>query len=257
MKKIIRTALFSACFAFGISQTSLATNTEQTTSFTPAQVNQLHKIIRDYLVANPQVLVEASQVLQEQQQKKMEEGAITAIGKNKAALFDDSQSPSIGSADAPATLVEFFDYQCGHCKEMASIVKKLASEDKNLYVIFKELPIFGAVSANAAKIALAASMQPGKYYAFHNLLLNSNQPLTNEQIMALAKKAGLNIEQLKKDMDSPAIAKEIRDNFKLAQALKVMGTPTFVISDKAHTKFAYIPGATSSEDLQKQIKSVQ
>lgn len=254
MKKTIRTLLFSTCIAFGISQVSFA---QTQSSFTSAQVNDLHTIIHDYIVQNPQVLVEASQVLQAQQQKKMEASAMTGIAANKAALFNDSQSPSVGSNSAPVTLVEFFDYQCGHCIEMAPIVEKLISTDKNLHVVFKEFPIFGGMSDYAAKVALAANMQPGnKYYAFHNLLLGANG-LTKEKIMALAQKAGLNMATLKTDMDSPAILAQLRSNYKTAQALKLMGTPAFVISNKAETKFAYIPGATSLADLQEKIASVQ
>lgn len=257
MKNIIRATVMSACLAFGASQTSFAQDS-QTASFTPAQVSQIQQIIHDYLVKDPQVLVEASQALQAQQEKKVEASAMTAITQNKTALFSDAQSPTIGSKDAPVTLVEFFDYQCGHCKEMTPVIEKLVSQDKNVRVIFKELPIFGKVSANAAKIALAANMQsPEKYYAFHDALLASQDQLTTETIMKIAAKVGLDTAKLKADMDSPAISKEIRDNFKLAQALKVMGTPTFVVSNAAHTKFAYIPGATSLTDLQSKIQSVQ
>ena len=140
---------------------------------------------------------------------------------------------------------------------MAPEVEKLISQDKNLRFIFKELPIFGGLSANAAKVALAANMQPGKYYAFHNALFTATSQLTEDNVMAIAKKSGLDMAKLKKDMDSPVVANELRANFQLAQALKVMGTPTFVISNKAETKFAYIPGATTLEDLQEKIKSVQ
>ncbi len=229
----------------------------QTSSFTPAQVDQLQGIIKSYLISNPQVLVEASQALQAQQEKQMQTTAMSAIQKNKTALFDDTQSPSIGNKTSAVTLVEFFDYQCGHCREMAPQVEKLISEDKNLHMVFKELPIFGGMSQYAAKAALAAAMQPDKYYTFHNLLLTTSNPLTKESVMEIAKKAGLDVATLKKDMDSPAIEKQLKDNFQLAQELKVMGTPTFVIGNKAQTKFAYIPGATSLDNLQEQIKSVQ
>lgn len=230
----------------------------QPSSFTPAQVEQLHTIIKDYLVQNPQVLVEASQVLQAKQEKKMQTQAMSAIEQNKNTLFNDAQSPSLGNKDAPATLVEFFDYQCGHCREMAPNIEKLISEDKNLHVVFKELPIFGGASEYAAKVALAAAMQsPEKYYKLHNLLFSAKGSLTKETVLGLAKKAGLNIVTLTKDMNSPEINKQIRDNFTLAQSLKIMGTPTFVIGNKSQTKFAYIPGATSLASLKSQIQSVQ
>lgn len=254
MRKLFRTSCIAALTFAAIN---VAYAAPASTSFTPAQVNQLHTIIHDYLVTNPQVLVEASQVLQARQEKKMEASAMSSIAANKTALFDNAESPSIGNKNAPVTLVEFFDYQCGHCREMEPLIEKLIAQNKNLHVIFKELPIFGGISTDAAKAALAANMQPGKYYMFHNLLLTSNNGLTKEKIMDLAQKAGLNIATLNKDMASPVIDKQIRDNFKLAQALKIMGTPTFVIANKAETKFAYIPGATSLVDLQTKIASVQ
>ena len=141
---------------------------------------------------------------------------------------------------------------------MASQIEKLTTEDKDLRLVFKELPIFGGMSEYAAKAALAAAMQSSeKYYAFHNLLFSTSGPLTKESVMGFAKKSGLNIVTLRKDMESADVAKQIKANFQLAQALKIMGTPTFVISNKAQTKFAYIPGATSLADLQAKIKSVQ
>lgn len=240
-----------------VTITQVKPKAEIPTTFTPAQVTQLHEIIRNYLVNNPQVLVEASQTLQAQQEKQMQTAATQEIEKNKTALFDDAQSPSIGNKAGSATLVEFFDYQCGHCRAMASTIEKVVAEDKNLHVVFKELPIFGGMSSYAAKVALAAALQPGKYYAFHNALFSTTSALTKESILGLAKKSGLNMVKLRNDMKSPEIEKQLQSNFALAQALKIMGTPTFVIGNASQTKFAYIPGAISLTDLQEKIKSVQ
>lgn len=254
MKKQIQIALL----ALGINGAAFAAAAPAAASFSPAQVDQIHQIIHDYLVANPKVLVEASQALQMQQQKKQQTEAMKGIEQNKAALFDNAQSPSIGSKTAAVSVVEFFDYQCGHCREMTPFIEKLVAQDKNVRVIFKELPIFGGMSEYAAKVALAAAMQSDtKYFAFHDALLHATGPLTKDSIMAMAKKAGFNVAKLTADMDSAAVQKEIRDNFQLAQNLKVMGTPTFVIANKAQTNFRYIPGATSLADLQAQVAAVQ
>lgn len=244
--------LVTGCLLVGFSSFAAETN-----AFTPAQVTQIQDIIKQYLVSNPEVLVAASQVLQAKQEVKMEKDSMGAISQNKTALFDDAQSPSIGNVNAPVTVVEFFDYQCGHCRAMAPILEKLVGADNNLRVIFKELPIFGGQSQFAAKVALAASLQANKYYTLHNLLLTSTDSLTKENVLGLARKAGLNMPLLEKDMESPAIDKQLQANFKLAQALKLAGTPTFVIGNKAQTKFRFIPGATSMENLQSEIKAVQ
>lgn len=267
MKKSIHLALVAMGLCAGFSTAAVAIESAKTesvqapikseTRFTAAQVEQLHTIIHNYLVSNPTVLVEASNSLRAMQEKKMNAEAMKGIAENKAMLFDDTHSPTLGSKDAPVTLVEFFDYQCGHCREMAPQIEKLAAQDKNVYIIFKELPIFGGLSANAAKVALAANMQHNKYYAFHNALLSATSQLTQDNVLAIAKKAGLNVKQLTKDMNSPVVENELRTNFQLAQSLKMIGTPTFVISNKAQTKFAYIPGATTLQVLETKIKSVQ
>jgi len=255
----VKNIITSACLSLAlICGSVVAQPIAHPSAFTPEQIKQLDTIIHDYIVKNPNVLVEASQTLQMQQQQKQQTEAMSSIHENKAALFDNAQSPSVGNKAAPTILVEFFDYQCGHCRAMAPTIEKLISEDKNLHVIFKELPIFGGVSDYAAKAALAATKQPGnKYYAFHNMLLTSTTSLSKESIMDMAKKAGLNIDTLNKDMDSPDIQKQLHDNVELAQALKIMGTPTFVISNKAQTKFEYIPGAVSGEELKVEMKKVQ
>lgn len=223
---------------------------------TASQVKQIEGVIHNYLINNPQVLLEASRALQAQQQKQMEHSAIAAVKANAMGLFNDPNSPSVGNKNAQTVLVEFFDYQCGHCRQMAKTVEKVVSNDQDVRVIFKELPIFGGMSKFAAEAALAAAKQ-GKYYQFHNMLFDVQGPLTKTKVMDLAKKAGLNVTQLKSDMKSTAVSAQIKANFQLAKALRVMGTPTFVVSNKQQTKFRYIPGATSLNNLEANIKSVR
>ncbi len=226
------------------------------TSFTPEQIKDIQQIVHDYLVNNPQVLVEASQALQKQTESQEEAFAQKAIQQNTKSLFNDPASPVAGNPNGTVTVVEFFDYQCGHCKAMNSIVQGVVKKNANLRIVFKELPIFGDASQFAAKVALA-SVKQGKYYALHDALLSTDNPLTQAKVFQAAKSVGLNVEQLKKDMNSPAIQQQLRDNFKLAQALHLIGTPTFVIGNKALTQFRFVPGATSAENLQSLIDQLK
>jgi len=227
-------------------------------SFSPEQTTAIQKIVHDYLVANPEVLIEASKTLQQQQEQKMQAAAMGGIAANKAKLFDDAKTPSIGNKNGDASVVEFFDYQCGHCREMAATVEQLVAQNKNLHVIFKELPIFGGASNYAARAALAvAATQPDKYYAFHNALLTSEGPINPQTVTATAKKVHVDVAKMQSAMNSPDIQAQLKANFELAQSLKIMGTPTFVLSNKAETKFGFIPGATSLEDLEKQINGLK
>lgn len=222
------------------------------------QVQQVQQIVHNYLVNNPQVLVEASEALQKQEMQKIEKNAQSTISKYAKQIFADSGSPVVGNANGKVTLVEFFDYQCPHCKDMSSAISNVMSSDKNLRVVFKELPIFGGNSKFAAQAALAAYKQGAdKYLQFHNSLMAAANPLNEEKILSIAKTSGLNVDQLKKDMSSSDVKQEIENNFKLAQALSIMGTPTFVIGkweNGAVSKTSFIPGATTEANLQKLVR---
>lgn len=229
-----------------------------TSSFTPKQTNDIKKIVHNYLVSNPQVLVEASQALQAKMQQTAQSKAFKGIKANRKALFNDPNSPIAGNPNGKVQVVEFFDYQCGHCKAVAPVVTALLKKDKDVKWIFKELPIFGGSSAFAAKAALAANDQgKGKYETFHNKLFANPDALDKQTILNLAQKSGLNVSKLSANMNNPKYVKQIRDNFKLMRALGINGTPAFVIANKAETKFQFIPGATTAQNLQAAINSVK
>lgn len=224
-------------------------------SFNPEQVKDIQKIIHHYLVNNPQVLLEVSQALQAREMEKAQKIAQQAIKKNKDKLFNDPASPVAGNTEGNVVLVEFFDYQCGHCKAMNQIVQTAIKNNNDLKVIFKELPIFGGNSNYAAQAALASAKQ-GKYYQFHDALLATDNPLTKTKVLAVAKKIGLNVSKLQQDMKSPKIQQQIRENFQLAQQLQLIGTPAFIISNKEFSQFKFVPGAISQQNLQEQINAV-
>lgn len=243
-------------------QSTVTTNTPTTQSatanqsnFTPDQVKAIEQIVHDYLVKNPQVLIEATRALQAQEFAKAQKEALQAIVENKQQLFDDSASPVVGNKNGDVVLVEFFDYQCGHCKAMNDVIQSVLKNNKDLKIIFKELPIFGSNSRFAARAALA-SVKQGKYFEFHDALLGAENPLTNQKVLDIAKKIGLNIKQLKKDMNEASIQQQIRDNFQLAQKLKLVGTPAFIVANKDLTKFRFIPGTTTQADLQQNFTQV-
>lgn len=232
--------------------TTASPTTSTSSSFSPQQVQDIQKIIHDYLVNNPQVLVEASKSLEAQTEQQEQSYAQKAIKENVPALFNDPTSPVAGNAYGNVNIVEFFDYQCGHCKAMNTIVQNILKQNTNLRIVFKELPIFGSESQFAAKAALA-SVKQGQYLAFHDALLSADNPLTNDKVFQIAKSVGLNVNELKKAMNNPEIQAQLTSNFKLAQALHLIGTPTFVMSNKALTEFKFVPGATSEQNLQSLI----
>lgn len=251
-------------FALLIAATALVVNHSAMAAdqLTSGQIEQVKSVVHDYLVTNPQVLVEASQALQKQETVKMEQHAKDSIVKNADTIFADPASPVTGNPKGSITLIEFFDYQCPHCKEMKPIIEKLIADDSNLRVVYKELPIFGASSRDAASAALAAAKQGNdKYLKLHNALLTAENPLNKDKIMQIAKSVGIDTNQLAKDMTSVSVQKQIDANFQLAQTLNLVGTPTFIISKwqvgakNNNVKNAeFIPGTPTAEELKTRVE---
>ncbi len=253
---------FTSLLTAGILATTLvspltlaATSTD---TISDLQKKDLEKLVHDYLVSNPEVLLEASQALQQKQQQTMQQQAQAAIQDNANQLFNDSLTV-IGNPKGNVTLVEFFDYQCIHCKKMAPVINELIKNDPNLRVVYKEFPIFGKSSDIASRVALAAAMQ-GKYQAMHAALIKQESRLNEQNIMAAAKAVGLNMVKLKTDMASQAVTDALTANRELAEKLHLMGTPAFVVAAtpagqlKQGSVPAFIPGAASAEALQDLIK---
>jgi len=229
-------------------------------SFSKQQESDIKKIVHDYLVNNPEVLLEASKSLQQRQQAMMKKEAQGAIAENAKELFN-AGSPVAGNAKGDVTLVEFFDYQCVHCKHMAPILKELVEKNKNLRVVYKDFPIFGKGSDFAARAALAAAMQ-GKYMELHNALIEKKQRLSPSIILKAADSVGINTTKLKADMKSDKVTGMVKDTMQLAEKLRLMGTPAFVVAStpngqyKAGGKTFFLPGAASLDALQGVIKEV-
>lgn len=255
--KVLKSLLISL-FCMGMLNFAFAeTPTNTKSDFSPSQQEAIKQIVHSYLIQNPEVLIEASQILEKKAQAKQEAAASSVIEEKAQDFFNTSSSPVIGNAKAPVTIVEFLDYQCGHCKHMHPLVRKVVESNGNtVKVIFKELPIFGGASETAAKAALAAIKQ-NKFMPLHNALFTEQEPLTEKRIFELAAKNGLNVDQLKKDMASSEIQDEIKNNFELAKVLQLSGTPSFIIANVGKKQFRFIPGATTEENLNALVKQLQ
>lgn len=234
------------------------TQTVDGSGLSDAQIKQIQKVIHDYLVQNPQVLVEASQVYQDQELAKAKTKTQQAVTKNLKALFNSPTSPTVGNPNGDVTVIEFLDYQCTHCREMSTVINELIKGDNKLRIVIKQLPIFGGPSKFAAEASIAAMNQgQAKYLAFHKNLLEATLPLTNEKILELATKSGLNIVQLQTDIKSKAVESQINDNFQLAKDLGLLGTPAFIVGNRVGSHVEYLPGAVTVDNLRKTITQVR
>ncbi len=199
----------------------------------PMDKAEIEAIVHDYILAHPEVVEEALYALQARDAKQAADARKAAIAQNSDELYKNPSDPSIGPEDAPITLVEFFDYRCGYCKRTVDYVQGLPAEyDGKVRVVFKEYPIFGGISEDAALAGLAARKQ-GKYRQFHIALMKvkSNDDLTQEKIDSVAKSVGMDTAKMRADMKSVDLQKQLADVKALGRALDVGGTPGFFLGD--------------------------
>lgn len=250
--------ILTGCAAGTLMMTMAAPMVIAAESFNPEQTKSIESIIHDYLVKNPEVLVEASQNLQKKQQEAMAEQAKVAIVDHANQLFSNNIT-TVGNPKGNVTLVEFFDYQCIHCKKMSPVLSELIKKDNNLRVVYKEFPIFGKSSEMASKAAIAAAMQ-GKYQVVHDALINQEKGLTDEIVNNIAKSNGLNMKKFAADMKSKTVSEQLDANRQLAEQLRLMGTPAFIVAStpagqfKSGSQPTFIPGAISLTGLQDLIQ---
>jgi protein-disulfide isomerase len=209
----------------------------------PADVG---RSIRAYLMANPEVLVEAMQELERKQDSQRDAVAQKAIVQQEAELFRDADSPTGGNPAGDVTIVEFNDYQCPYCKRAHQAMKSVVGADGKVKVIYKDLPILGEPSRIAALAALA-SVKQGKHQAMHKALMEFSGKLDREKILEVAASVGLDVGQLEKDMEDAKLRQIIDRNMALAAALGVRGTPAFVIGRQ------FVPGAVDAAALKQLI----
>jgi protein-disulfide isomerase len=244
MRDALRTLLLSMLVLWSFGSTASAAE------FNDGQRREIETIVKDYLLANPEILQEAAQALERRQKQAEDEQRKDGLVKNADQLFRDKSDHVAGNPKGNVTMVEFFDYNCPWCKKSFPDVMALVGADKELKVVLKEFPILGADSEYAAKAAIASGKQ-GKYLELHRAMYEHEGRVTTEAVDKIAAGVGLNMEQLKRNMDDPETAKIIARNRELAQALAINGTPAFIIDDKL------FPGYLPKDELASAIKDVR
>lgn len=183
----------------------------------------LEIVIREYILANPEIIPEAMERLQERRMVEM----ISSVRDGLETPFEGAWD---GSADAEVTIVEFFDYACGFCRSSLPDIERLLAEDDNLRIVYRELPILSEESVQAARVSLSAARQ-SEYNTFHQALFAAGRP-GDATIAEAQRSAGLNAARVQRDIADPAIEAEIRNNRELAGRLELTGTPAFIVGDR-------------------------
>ncbi len=220
--------------------------------FTPAQKSAVENIVHDYLVQHPEVLQEAMRELEKRQTAAAAAQHKAAVKAHAKLLFDSPDQVTLGNPNGNVTFVEFFDYNCAYCKRAMTDMLTLMKTDPNLKVVLKEFPVLGPGSVEAARVAVAVRMQaPKRYLEFHQKLLGGRGHADEARALAVAKEMGLDVDRLKKDMKSPEVEKSLKQDFGLAEALGLNGTPSYVIGDDV------IVGAVGFDALKEQINTAR
>jgi protein-disulfide isomerase len=240
--RILKSLVLAACFATALPSLAGAQGT------TPPTLSreQIEQIVREYLLANPEVIIEAVEGLEEKRRREAEAGQRDALKAKQAQIFNDPDAPVAGNPQGDVTLVEFFDYRCGYCKQVAPALAQLLKSDGKLRFVFKELPILGPDSIVAARGALAARLQD-KYVPMHEALIRHRGSFDEQTVLRIASEVGLDVARLKADMAKPELNAIVEKNRQLARDLAINGTPAFVIGDKV------IPGAVDLNTLRKLV----
>src|SRR5499425_1932089 len=223
-------------------------------SFSPDQRGEIEKIVREYLLSNPQLLQDVMAELEKRQAAAEVEKHRAAIKEHAGLIFDSPRQVTLGNPKGDVVFVELFDYNCGYCKRAMADMLDLMKADPQLKVVLKEFPVLSQGSVEAAQVAVAVRMQDPtgkKYLDFHQKLLGGRGPADKARALAVAKDIGLDMAKLEKDMASPEAKATIEENFKLAEEMGMNGTPSYVIGKQI------VVGAVGFNTLKEKVNAAR
>jgi protein-disulfide isomerase len=202
-------------------------------SFSNDQRGEIERIIREYLLSHPELLQEVMSELEKRQTAADAEKHRSAIKELSAAIFNSSRQVTLGNLQGDVTVVEFFDYNCGYCKRAMTDMLDLLKGDGKVRFVLKEFPVLGEGSMQAAQVAVAVRMQDKtggkKYLEFHQKLLASRGSIDKARAVAAAKEVGLDVARIEKDLASEEVKATLEESYKIAEALGLNGTPSYVV----------------------------
>ena len=212
--------------------------------------DRVKQLVYEAILENPQIIMDAVRLLEEQQQQGQQAAAAAVLQNERDRLERDPNAIVLANPDGDVTVVEFFDYNCPYCRRAMPQVDALIEQDPNVRLVYREWPILGDGSVFAAKAALASRKQ-GKYEEFHVAMMGMEGRAEERSVLRIAREVGLDIEQMRRDMEAPEVSEHIATSMELTRALGFNGTPSFVIGD------ALIPGFVEADVLIKQVEETR
>ncbi len=218
-------------------------------SFTDEQTKEIEVLFKKFLAENPQAILDSVENHRADQERKTQQSAQENL-KEYIEFFKSNDLPMAGNPEGDVTLVEFFDYNCGYCRKAFQDIQTILAEDKNVRVIFQEMPILSPSSKKMAAFALAALKQD-KYFEMHTALMDYKGSQTDDAYIKLAESIGLDIDQFKIDVEHPDIGEQINKTLDMARDLGIRGTPGFIIGEKIY------PGYIGADGLRKGLEEAR
>lgn len=189
---------------------------------------QIEDIVREFIQKNPEVMIQSVEAYGRKQQEEEQAMANEAAVKNMDWMTKNKHHAEAGNKKGDVTIVEFFDYNCGYCKQAVPDVMELLDDDKKLRLVFIEIPILGPSSMTAAKWALAAKEQ-NSYLEYHLLLMKHKGPMDEAILADYASKLKLDVDKMRIDANSPETDKILQENLQMSQKMGIQGTPAFIV----------------------------
>ncbi|WP_410218342.1 DsbA family protein [Paracoccus sp. (in: a-proteobacteria)] len=203
-------------------------------AMTTEEREAFNQAVRDYLMENPEVLIESINVLESRQAEASAQNDVDIVAKHQDAIFQDGHSWIGGNPDGDLTMVEFIDYRCGVCRQFNQEVHDAVEEDGNIRLILKEFPILGEDSEQSSRFAIAVHQLAGDqaYAAAHEALITLRAPATAEALRGIAQQIGVDADQVMERMEAAPVTEVLRKNHELGQQMAIQGTPTFIIGEQ-------------------------
>ncbi len=216
------------------------------------QKKEMGDFIREYLVENPEVLIEAQNALEAKQQAMRLQQSTKGVADNQKEIFSSPSDITLGNPKGDVTVVEFFDYNCGYCKHALGDMDDILAKDKNIRFVLKEFPILGPDSIAAHRVANAVRLvAPDKYLQFHRTLLGAQEHASEATAIAVAGSLGIGEDAIRKSMTQNPNDAQVRQAYQLANAIGITGTPTYVVGNEA------LFGAVGLDAIEEKVANVR
>ncbi|WP_288431737.1 DsbA family protein [uncultured Agrobacterium sp.] len=216
------------------------------------QKKEMGEFIKEYLIENPEIMLEVQDALEKKQYAARNAKAADAVSENRKAIFESKYDLSLGNPNGDVTLVEFFDYNCGYCKRAMADMDNILKTDKNVRVVLKEFPILGPESVEAHKVSNAVKLlAPAKYPEFQRTLLGGRGRANEASAIEVATSLGLKEADIRKSMAENPNDEQVQEAYTLATNLGISGTPSYIVGDEA------VFGAVGAGPLKEKITNMR